>query len=61
MASLRILLAAVPIAALTVAVPLVNRVDPRVFGLPFLLFWLTSWVVLTPIFLWCIGRVEKRW
>jgi Protein of unknown function (DUF3311) len=61
MASLRILLAAVPIAALTVAVPFVNRIEPRVLGLPFLLFWLTAWVVLTPVFLWGIGRVEKRW
>jgi hypothetical protein len=61
MASLRILLAAVPIAALTVAVPFVNRIEPRVLGLPFLLFWLTAWVVLTPAFLWGIGRVEKRW
>jgi Protein of unknown function (DUF3311) len=61
MASLRILLAAVPIAALTVAVPFVNRIEPRVLGLPFLLFWLTAWVVLTPVFLWSIGRVEKRW
>ena len=61
MASLRILLAAVPIAALTVAVPFVNRIEPRVLGLPFLLFWLTAWVVLTPAFLWGIGRLEKRW
>lgn len=61
MASLRILLAAVPIAALTVAVPFVNRIEPRVLGLPFLLFWLTAWVVLTPVFLWSIGRLEKRW
>ena len=61
MASLRFVLAAVPIAALTVAVPFVNRVEPRVLGLPFLLFWLTLWVVLTPGFLWYIGRLEKRW
>ena len=41
MASLRFVLAGIPIAALTIAVPFVNRVDPRVLGLPFILFWLT--------------------
>jgi hypothetical protein len=61
MSSLRFVLAGIPIAALTIAVPFVNRVEPRVLGLPFVLFWLTAWVVLTPVFLWGVGRVEKRW
>jgi hypothetical protein len=61
MASLRFVLAAIPIAALTVAVPFVNRVEPRILGLPFVLFWLTAWVVLTPAFIWAVGRVEKHW
>jgi hypothetical protein len=61
MPSLRFVLAACPIAALTIAVPFVNRIEPRVLGLPFLLFWLTLWVVLTPAFVWGIGRLEKRW
>jgi Protein of unknown function (DUF3311) len=61
MASLRFVLAGIPIAALTIAVPFVNRVEPRIFGLPFVLFWLTAWVVLTPAFIWALGRVEKHW
>lgn len=61
MVSLRVLLAAVPIAALSLGVPLVNRVEPRILGLPFVLFWIVAWVVLTPAFLWSIGRVERRW
>jgi hypothetical protein len=61
MVSLRILLAAIPIAALSLAVPLVNRVEPRILGLPFVLFWIVAWVVLTPAFIWSIGRVERRW
>lgn len=61
MVSLRVLLAAIPIAALSFAVPLVNRVDPRVLGMPFVLFWIAAWVMLTPAFLWTIGRIEKRW
>ena len=61
MVSLRVVLAAIPIAALTIAVPLVNRVEPRVAGLPFVLFWIVLWVVATPAAIWAIGRVERRW
>jgi hypothetical protein len=58
---LRVLLAAIPIVALSVAVPLVNRVEPRFFGVPFLLSWILVWSVVTPAFLWMIGRLEQRW
>ena len=61
MVSLRVLLAAIPIGALSVAVPFVNRVEPRVAGLPFVLAWIVAWVLLTPAFIWSIGRVERRW
>jgi hypothetical protein len=58
---LRALLAAIPIVALTFAVPLVNRVEPRFLGLPFLLTWIVAWVLLTPLFLWMVTRTEHRW
>jgi len=61
MLSLRVALAAVPIAALSLAVPLVNHIEPRVLGLPFVLFWIVAWVFATPAFLWTIGRLERRW
>jgi hypothetical protein len=61
MVSLRVLLAAIPIVALSFAVPLVNRVEPRILGLPLILFWIVAWVLLTPVFLWTIGRIERRW
>ncbi|MBV8197071.1 MAG: DUF3311 domain-containing protein [Candidatus Eremiobacteraeota bacterium] len=61
MPMLRMILAAIPIAAMTVVVPLVNRVEPRFFGVPFLLCWLVAWIVVTPAFLWTIGRLERRW
>ena len=59
--ALRVLLAAVPIAALTVAIPAVNRIEPRILGVPFLLCWIVAWVLLTPAFLWTIGRLERHW
>ncbi|MBV8155246.1 MAG: DUF3311 domain-containing protein [Candidatus Eremiobacteraeota bacterium] len=61
MVSLRATLAAIPIAALSVAVPLVNQVEPRVFGLPFVMFWIVAWGFAAPVFLWAIGRLERRW
>jgi hypothetical protein len=61
MSPLRLLLPAIPFAALSIGVPLVNRIEPRILGLPFVLAWIAAWVVLTPAFLWTLGRVEKRW
>lgn len=55
------MLAAIPAAALTIAVPFVNRIEPRIFGAPFLLSWILLWVLLTPAFLWAVGRLERRW
>jgi len=56
----RVVLAAIPIVALTVAIPLANRIEPRIFGLPFLLAWILGWVLATPCILWIIGRLEHR-
>jgi hypothetical protein len=61
MVPLRAVLAAIPFAALTVGVPLVNRVEPRILGLPFVLFWIVAWVFLAPAFLWSVARLERRW
>jgi hypothetical protein len=57
---LALLSAAVPVAALILALPFVNRVEPLVLGLPFVLFWILAWVFATPAFLgiayWLVGR-----
>ena len=42
------ILAIIPnIGAFTV----VNRIEPYIFGLPFIVFWATAWLVLTSVFL----------
>ena len=41
------------------SVPLWDRVEPIVLGLPFNLFWLISWIVLSTLCLWGAYRVEK--
>ena len=55
---LRVILALIPVVMLSVAVPLVNRIEPRIFGLPFILAWIVCWVLLTPVFLLSIYRLE---
>jgi Protein of unknown function (DUF3311) len=56
----RLALAIVSPVMLTFAVPLVNRVEPRIFGFPFLLVWIFLWVAVTPLCVYCIYRLEGR-
>lgn len=60
MISLRVILAGIPIVMLTIAIPLVNRVELRLLGLPLLLAWIVFWVAVSPLFLWIIYRLEGR-
>lgn len=54
-----VLLAAIPPLMLTVAIPFVNRIEPRVFGFPFLLVWMVFWVAITPIFLLAADKFRR--
>jgi hypothetical protein len=51
-------LALVPFATLCFSVPLWDRVDPLVLGLPFNLAWLIAWICLTPCCMWGAYRLE---
>lgn len=48
----------VPFVAMCFTVPIWDRVEPLVLGLPFNLFWLILWIVLTPCCLWGAYRLE---
>jgi hypothetical protein len=50
-ARLSLAVAFVPALALVGGLPFVNRLEPVVLGLPFLLSWILAWVLATPIFL----------
>jgi hypothetical protein len=52
-------LAVIPFAAMCFSVALWDRVQPMILGLPFNLFWLTLWIVLTPCCLWGVYRIES--
>ena len=56
----RAVLALIPALMLTFAVPLVNRVEPRIFGLPFLLVWIVLWVAIPPVFLYGVERLRRK-
>ena len=52
-------LAVVPAIGMLGGVPFANRVSPYVLGLPFLLFWVTAWVVLTSAIMWLIYALDR--
>ena len=53
-----LLVGLIPFIGVCFSVPLWDRVHPMVFGLPFNLFWLISWILLTPLFMWGAYRIE---
>ncbi len=55
----QVALAAIPPIMLTLAIPFVNREEPRVFGFPFLLAWMVFWVAVTPLFLLAADRLRR--
>ena len=54
------LLAALPFLGLLGGIPFVNRVTPFVLGLPFILFWIVLWVVITSVIMWVIYSMDPR-
>jgi hypothetical protein len=53
-----ICLALIPFVAMCFSVSAWDRVYPMVFGLPFNLFWLLLWIMLTSMCLWGVYRLE---
>jgi hypothetical protein len=51
-------IALIPFAAMCFSVSLWDRIDPMLFGIPFNLFWLISWIVLSSLCMWVAYRVE---
>ena len=50
----------IPFLAMCFSVPLWDRIHPMPFGIPFNLFWLVLWILLTPLCLWGAYVVERR-
>jgi hypothetical protein len=57
---LRALLGLTPFIGILAGVFFVNRVTPFVLGLPFLLFWIVAWTVLTAILMAVVYKLDPR-
>lgn len=57
---LALILGAIPFVTMVLALPFVNRLEPVILGLPFLLFWILTWVALTPLILFVAYLGEKK-
>lgn len=55
-----LLLGLIPFAGVCFSVSLWDRIDPMVLGIPFNMFWLMSWLVLTPLCMWGAYVLERR-
>ncbi|WP_016590790.1 DUF3311 domain-containing protein, partial [Yersinia pestis] len=38
-----------PVLSLTVGIFFVNKVEPFILGMPFLMFWIVIWLILTAL------------
>lgn len=52
------LLAALPFIGILLGIPFVNRVEPLVLGMPFVLAWIVFWVVGGAVIMGIIYRLD---
>ncbi|WP_179405224.1 DUF3311 domain-containing protein [Burkholderia guangdongensis] len=52
------ILAALPFIGILAGVPFVNRVEPLVFGMPFVLAWIVAWVILSSVIMTVVYRLD---
>ncbi|RNB87654.1 DUF3311 domain-containing protein [Brevibacillus fluminis] len=54
------ILAFLPFIGVLVGTPFANRVSPYVLGMPFILFWIVMWVVLTSFIMAIIFKFDPK-
>ncbi|MBI0577458.1 DUF3311 domain-containing protein [Neobacillus cucumis] len=54
------ILAIIPFVGLLGGVPFVNKVNPYILGLPFFLFWILLWVVITSGIMAIIFKLDPK-
>ena len=52
------LLLIIPFIGMGALLPVANRIEPYVLGLPFLLFWITIWMVLSSVILLIVYKLD---
>jgi xanthosine utilization system XapX-like protein len=51
-------LAVLPFMGILVGVPLLNRVEPLILGMPLVLAWIVLWIILTAVIMGIIYRCD---
>jgi pilus assembly protein TadC len=54
------ILAIIPFIGFLGGIPFVNKVNPYVLGMPFFLFWIVLWVVITSGIMAIIFKLDPR-
>ena len=54
------LLAVIPFIGFLGGVPFVNKVNPYILGMPFFLFWIVMWVVITSGIMAIIFKLDPK-
>jgi hypothetical protein len=57
---LALLLGLIPFVAICFTVAAWDRIYPTIAGVPFNIFWLVLWTLLTPLCMWGAYRCERR-
>lgn len=52
------LLLFLPFIGMGALLPLANRIEPYVLGLPFLLFWIVAWMLLSSLILLIVYKLD---
>lgn len=52
------LLLIIPFIGMCVLLPIANRIEPYVFGLPFLLFWIALWMLLSSVIILIVYKLD---
>ncbi|MFD4704743.1 DUF3311 domain-containing protein [Gottfriedia sp. NPDC058432] len=47
-----------PFIGMCVLLPLANRIEPFIFGVPFLLFWIVLWMILSSVILFIVYKLD---
>ena len=55
-----ILVGLIPFLAVCFSVPLWDRIYPLVLGVPFNLFWIVLWILLTPLCMFFAYKIERK-
>lgn len=52
------LLLLLPFIGMGALLPVANRIEPYVLGLPFLLFWIVAWMLLSSLILLIVYKLD---